>query len=126
MYALVDVDEFITYKMFVNKTVLVGDFVELSYIVGAGDNIDPVGFINCQRSGSTLDEPLYLPIIGGVITEAIPDTYAREQIPAVASSVMFAVSCLFVSGLHSTHVHTTIKVQDMIKVFYTLQFPPPW
>ena len=116
IYTLVDnvgADEFITYKTFVNKTMLVGNFVELSHIVGAGDNISLVGFTNCQRSGSTLDEPLPLGISGGVIMEPIPDTYVGEQIPVVASSVMFEVSCLFVSFPQVTQIQATITVQGI-------------
>ena len=92
---------------------LVGNFVELSHIVGAGDNISLVGFADCQRSGSTLDEPLPLGISGGVITEPIPDTYVGEQIPVVASSVMFEVSCLFVSFPQVTQIQATITVQGI-------------
>ena len=106
-YALVDnvgADEFITYKTFVNKTVLVGDFLELSHIVGAGDNV-LFGFFGCQ--------PLYLGIYGGVITEPILDTFVGEEIPAVASSVMFEVSCGFVSFPQVTQVKSTITVQGM-------------
>ena len=113
-YALVNsvgANEFITYKRFVNRTVLVGDFVELSYIVGAGRNITPFGYADCQRSGSTLDSPLYLPIFGGVIDEPIPDTFEGEQIPSVASSVTFEVSCIFVSWPQVIRIQTTITVQ---------------
>ena len=113
-YALVNsvgVNEFITYKRFVNRTVLVGDFVELSYIVGAGRNITPFGFTDCQRSGSTLDSPLHPPIFGGVIYEPIPDTFEGEQIPSVASSVTFEVSCIFVSWPQVIRIQTTITVQ---------------
>ena len=113
-YALVNsvgANEFITYKRFVNRTVLVGDFVELSYIVGAGRNVIPFGLLDCQRSGSTLDSPLHLPIIGGVIDEPIPDTFEGEQIPSVASSVTFEVSCIFVSWPQVIRIQTTITVQ---------------
>ena len=116
-YALVNnvgANEFITYKRFVNRTVLVGDFVELSYIVGGGRNVAPLGFLDCQRSGSTLDSPLHQWIIGGVISEPIPNTFAGEQIPSVASSVTFEVSCLFVGGrLQVTQIQTTITVQGI-------------
>ena len=97
-------DEFITYKTFVNKTVLVGDFLELSHIVGAGDNV-LFGFFGCQ--------PLYLGIYGGVITEPILDTFVGDEIPAVANSVMFEVSCSFVSFPQITQVKSTITVQGM-------------
>ena len=110
----VGANEFMTYKRFVNRTVLVGDFVELSYIVGAGHNVTPFGLLSCQRSGSTLSpeiSPLSLPNIGGVISEPIPDTRAGEQIPATATSVTFEVSCLLISGQQSAFIQTTLTVQ---------------
>ena len=116
-YELVDnvgANEFMIYKRFVNRTVLVGDSFELSYIVGAGRNVTPFGFFNCQRSGNTLDSdisPLTLPHIGGVISEPIPDTPAGEQIPAAAASVTFAVRCSFVTGQQITIIQTTLTVQ---------------
>ena len=82
-----------------------GDFLELSHIVGAGDNVDLFGFFGCQ--------PLYLGIYGGVVTEPILDTFVGEEIPAVASSVMFEVSYGFVSFPQVTQVKSTITVQDM-------------
>ena len=107
----VGANEFITYKRFVNRTVLVGDFVELSHIVSAGRNIIPFGLVECQRSGSTLDSSLHLPIIGGVIDEPIPDKLVGEQIPSLASSVTFEVSCYFIHHAQATRIQTTITVQ---------------
>ena len=119
-------NEFMIYKKIVNRTVLVGDFVELSYIVGGGRNVAPLGFLDCQRSGSTLDSPLHQWIIGGVISEPIPDTFAGEQIPSVASSVTFEVSCLFVGGrLQVIQIQTTITVQGIYEMTkYFTQYSP--
>ena len=116
-YALVNnvgANEFITYKRFVNRTVLVGDTVELSYIVGAGRNVSPFGLLSCRRSGDTLDSdisPLQLPHIGGVISEPIPDTTSGEQIPATAPSVTFEVRCTFIIAQQNTPIQTTLTIQ---------------
>ena len=61
-YALVDnvgANEFMIYKRFVNRTVLVGDTFELSYIVGAGRTISPFGLLACQRTGDTLSSDIH-------------------------------------------------------------------
>ena len=53
-YALVNnlgANDFMIYKRFVNRTVLVGSNVKLSYIVGADHSVDPFGLLSCQRSG---------------------------------------------------------------------------
>ena len=105
---------FMIYKRFVDRTVLVGDTIELSYIVGVGRDVTPFGPLSCQRSGNTLDSdisPLSLPHVGGVITEPIPDTAAGEQIPATATSVTFEVSCTFIAGQQNTPIQTTVTVQ---------------
>ena len=119
-YALVNnvgANDFMIYKRFVERTVLVEDNAgafELSYIVGAGHNVTPFGLLSCQRSGDTLDSdisPLSLPHIGGVIFEPIPDTTTGEQLPATATSVTFEVSCTFITGQHTSQIQTTITVQ---------------
>ena len=110
----VGTNEFVTYKTFVNRTVLVGDTVELSYIVGAGRDVTPFGLLSCQRSGSTLDSdisPISLLNVGGVISEPIPDTSAGEQIPATATSVTFEVRCTFIAGQQISQIRTTLTVQ---------------
>ena len=114
-YALVDNvggNEFMIYKRFVNRTVLVGETIELSYTVGAGRNVTPFGLSSCQRSGDTLDSVISpLPHVGGVISEPIPDTRAGEQIPAAAASVTFEVRCTFITCQQNTSIQTTITVQ---------------
>ena len=116
-YALVDnvgANEFIIYKRFVNRTVLVNNNFELSYIVGTGRNVNPFGLLSCQRTGDTLDSnisPLSLPHVGGVISEPIPDTPAGEQIPAAAASVTFEVRCNLFTGQQNTVVQATLTVQ---------------
>ena len=106
-------NEFMIYKKIVNRTVLVGDTIELSYIVGAGRNVTPFGLLSCQRSGNTLYpeiSPLLLRHQGGVIYDLIPDTTVGEQLPAAAPSVTFEVSCSFL--IHQlTLIQTTITVQ---------------
>ena len=116
-YDLVDnvgANEFITYKRFVDRTVLVNNDLQLSYIVGGGRNVT-AGLFTCQRSGDTLSSDislLGLAHLGGVISEPIPDTPAGETIPAAAPSVTFVVSCVFITGQQpNTMVQTTITVQ---------------
>ena len=116
-YALVNnggANEFMIYKTFVNRTVLVGDTVELSYIVGAGRNFTPFGILSCQRSGDTLRSdisPLSLPDVGGVISAPIPDTDAGETLPATAASVTFEVSCTLITVQQTSQIQTTLTVQ---------------
>ena len=110
----VGANDFMIYKRFIiNRTVLVGDTIELSIIVGAGRNVTPFGLLSCQRSGDTLDSeisPLLLRHQGGVIYDLIPDTTVGEQLPAAAPSVTFEVSCSFVIR-QLTLIQTTITVQ---------------
>ena len=50
-YALVNnvgANDFMIYKRFGERTVLVGDTFELSYIAGAGHNFTLFGFLSCQ------------------------------------------------------------------------------
>ena len=116
-YDLVDnvgANEFIIYKRFVNRTVLVNNNFQLSYIVGGGRNVTG-GLFTCQRSGDTLSSdisPLGLAHLGGVISEPIPDTPAGEQIPAAAASVTFEVRCVFITGQQpNTIIQATLTVQ---------------
>ena len=107
-------NDFMIYKRFLNRTVLVGDTFELSYIVGAGRNVTPFGLLACQRTGETMRSdiaPLTLPHIGGVISEPIPDTSVGERIPAAAASVTFEVSCTLITGQQITLVQTTLMVE---------------
>ena len=105
------------YKRLVNRTILVGSTVELSYIAGAGSEVDRFGIIgNCRRSGSTLSTPLSLPVTGGVTRTSIPDTGSNEQIPATADSVTFEVSCtLAAGGVSFIPSQATITVQGRIQ-----------
>ena len=117
-YALIDnvgANDYMIYKRFENRTILVGDTFELSYIVGAGRSVSPFGLLACQRTGDTLDSsisPLSLPDTGGgVISETIPVTSVGERIPAAAASVTFVVSCTLITGQQITVVQTTLTVQ---------------
>ena len=92
-------NNFTIYKELLNRRMLLGDTVELSYIAGAGSELNPFGIVgSCQRSGSTLSTPISLPITGGVTSTSIPDTGSNEQIPATANSVTFEVSCTLAAG----------------------------
>ena len=92
-------NNFMIYKKLMNKTILVGETVEMSYIAGAGSGVNPFGLIgNCQRSGSTLSTPIQLPVTGGVTSTSIPDTSNNEQIPTTANSVTFQVRCTLAAG----------------------------
>ena len=80
-----------------DRTILGGTTVELSYIAGAGRGISPFVLDQCRRSGRTLPTNLTLvPQAGGVIEEPIPSE--GETIPRVADSVTFQVSCILFSG----------------------------
>ena len=109
-------NNFTIYKRLINRTILVGSTVELSYIAGAGSGLSPFGMIgNCRRSGSTLSTPLSLPTTGGVTSTSIPDTGSNEQIPATADSVTFEVSCTLGAGSGvSIRSEATITVQGKV------------
>ena len=106
-------NNFMIYKKLINRTVLVGDTVEMSYVVGASSGVNPFGIIgNCRRSGSTLSTPILLPVTGGVTSVSIPDTSSNEKIPKAANSVTFEVSCTFAAGTNPfIKSHATITVQ---------------
>ena len=116
-YNLVDnigANEFIIYKRFLNRTVLVNNNFELSYIVGAGRSVNPFGLLACQRTGDTLASnisPLSLTYTGGVTSGRIPVTSVGERIPAAAASVTFEVRCTLITGQQNTVVQTTLTVQ---------------
>ena len=75
-------NDFVIYKKLMNKTILKGDTVEMSYIAGAGSGIRPFTLDECVRSGSTLTRNINLgPQVGGVIEVTIPTT--KDQIPSV-------------------------------------------
>ena len=85
--------------------------MELSYIAGAGAGIIPFVLDDCRRSGSTLASNVTLvPRAGGVIVEPIPRSgdLGDEQIPSVADSVTFQVSCILFSGTTVSYTHLTL------------------
>ena len=105
-------NEFKVYKRLMDRTIVRGTSVELLYIAGAGSGIRPFVLDACVRSGSTLATNLTLvPQAGGVIPETIPRV--GEQIPSVANSVTFQVSCILFSGLTANPSQATITVQGM-------------
>ena len=105
-------NEFRIYKRLIDRTILRGTTVELSYIAGAGAGIRPFVLDECVRSGSTLATNLTLvPQAGGVIEETIPR--AGDSIPAVADSVTFQVRCILFSGTTTNPSQATITVQGM-------------
>ena len=113
MYDLVNnigANEFMIYKRFINRTVLVGETVEMSYIAGAGAGIRPFVLDECMRSGSTLARSKTLvPQAGGIIVETIPR--AGESIPPVGDNVTFEVSCTLFSGTNPNPSRATITLQ---------------
>ena len=105
-------NEFRIYKGLMDRTILRGTTVELSYIAGAGPSIIPFVLDNCVRSGRTLATNLTLvPEAGGVIIETIPRPW--ELIPSVADGVTFQVSCILFSGQTRNPSQATITVQGM-------------
>ena len=104
-------NNFTIYKKLINRTILVGDSMEISYIAGAGSGVNPFGIIGtCRRSGSTLSTAIQLPAdTGGVTSVSIPDT---SEIPATADSVTFEVSCTLGAGTNPfIESQATITVQ---------------
>ena len=104
---------FTIYKRLINRTILVGGTVEMSYIAGAGSEANPFGIIggNCRQSGSTLSTPILLPVTEGVTSVFIPDSSDNEQIPATAESVTFEVSCTLGTESSNFLSQATITVQ---------------
>ena len=112
-------NEFRIYKRLIDRTILRGNTVEMSYIAGAGRDVSPFVLDECERSGRTLINNLTIvPQAGGVIEEPIPRP--GESIPPVAGSVTFQVSCILFSGLTRIPSQATITVQGM----YLLSFLP--
>ena len=108
----IDNNEFRIYKRFIDRTILRGTTVEMSYIAGAGADVSPFVLDECKRSGRTLINNLTIVAqAGGVIEEPIPRP--GESIPAVADSVTFQVSCVLFSGLTRIPSQATITVQGM-------------
>ena len=108
-------NEYMIYKELINKTILVGNTVEISYIAGAGRGIMPFVVDQCERSGSTLTTSILLgDNIGGVILDMV----SREMIPQVADSVTFEVRCTLFSGTNPNPSQATLtvhgKCQEMI------------
>ena len=105
-------NEFRIYKRLIDRTILTGTTVELSYIAGAGRDVSPFVVDECERSGRTLTTNLTLvPQAGGIIEETIPR--AGETIPPVADSMTFEVSCNLLSGITRIPSQATITVQGM-------------
>ena len=95
-----------------DRTILRGTAVDMSYIAGAGSDISPFVLDECERSGHTLTTNLTLvPGAGHVIVDTIPRP--GESIPAVADSLTFMVSCILFSGQARIPSHATITVQGM-------------
>ena len=111
-YNLVDnigFNEFMIYKKLINRTVLVGDTVEMSYIAGAGPGLRLFTIDDCRRTGGTQTIFFLRDYPGGVIIETIPRL--GEWVPSVADSVTFEVSCTLFSGRQSILSEATLTVQ---------------
>ena len=93
---------FMIYKSFVDRTlILVGGgsgTVQWSYIAGAGTGVTVFGLVTCRRK-QTAPTPGEIPglilsqEVGGVIDDTI--STVDDNIPSVAESVTFEVSCPF-------------------------------
>ena len=100
-------DEYMIYKELINRTVLLGESVEISYIAGAGAGSRPLVLKDCSRSSSIFTLSL-VPGAGGVIEETIPRP--GEPIIAVADRVTFQVSCTLLSGGNTNSSQATLTV----------------
>ena len=124
-YDLVDnvgTNDFMIYKKLMNKTIQKGDTVEMSYVAGAGSGIRPFTLEECVRSGTT--NIVLEPQVGGIIEETIPTT--EDEIPSVADSVTFNVSCVLFSGTNPNPSQATITVQGKCsKIAKNIVFTSP-
>ena len=110
-------NQFKIYKRLMDRTILRGTTVDMSYIAGAGSDVSPFVLDECERSGRTLTTNLTLvPGAGHVIVETIPRP--GESIPSVADILTFMVSCILFSGQARIPSQATITVQGI----YLLSF----
>ena len=94
----------------------------MSYIAGAGSGIRPFTLEECVRSGTT--NIILEPQAGGIIEETIPTT--EDEIPSVADSVTFNVSCVLFSGTNPNPSQATITVQGKCsKIAQNIVFTSP-
>ena len=101
-------NEYMIYKELINKTILVGNTVEFSYIAGAGRGIVPFVLDKCKLSGSMLTVDISLVDVGGVVT--IPDMIISKMTAPVADSVTFEVNCILFSGTNHIPSQATLTV----------------
>ena len=108
-------NEIMIYKSFVDRTLtLVGGgpgTVQWSYIAGAGTGVTIFGLVTCQRrqTAPTPGQTLILSQeVGGVIEETIPRM--EDNIPSVAESVTFEVSCPLVGDGQTNTSRATLTV----------------
>ena len=114
MYTLVDnigTNEFRIYKRLINRTILSGDTVEMSYVAGAGSGLRPFTIDDCRRTTSTGTRFFLRDDPGGIIQETIPRP--GETLPSVADSVTFNVRCLLFNVTQPIPSEATIIVQGM-------------
>ena len=114
MYTLVDnigTNEFRIYKRLINRTILSGDTVEMSYVAGAGSGLRPFTIDDCRRISSTGTRFFLRDDPGGIIQETIPRP--GETLPSVADSVTFNVKCLLFNVTQPIPSGATIIVQSM-------------
>ena len=112
IYTLVDnivANEFMIYKRLMNRTILSGDTVEMSYIAGAGSGIRPFTIDDCRRTSSTGTRFFLRHDPGGIIEETIPRP--GETLPSVADSVTFNVSCILFNVTQPIPSEAVISVQ---------------
>ena len=110
-------NEIMIYKSFVDRTlILVGGgtgTVQWSYIAGAGTGVGVFGLVTCRRrqTAPTPDPTLGLILsqeLGGVIDDTI--STVDDNIPSVAESVTFEVSCPLVGDGQTNTSRATLTV----------------
>ena len=128
-------NEIMIYKSFVDRTLtLVGGgsgTVQWSYIAGAGTGVMVFGLVSCRRrqTAPTPGQTLILSQVGGVIEETIPR--GGDNIPSVAESVTFEVSCPLVGDRLVNTSRATLTVlgrcqgNSMLCSTVVLIPPPP-
>ena len=114
MYTLVDnigTNQFRIYKRLINRTILSGDTVEMSYVAGAGAGLQPFTIVDCRRTSSTGTRFFLRDDPGGIIEETIPRP--GETLPSVADSVTFNVRCILFNVTQPIPSEATLSVQGM-------------
>ena len=107
-------NEHMIYKRLINRTILVGETVKISYIAGAGSRVTEFGLIpNCEQSDNTLlTLVLSVTATRGVFSASI-GIPSNELTPVTANSVTFEVTCTLAAG-ENIPSQATITVQGKV------------